>query len=322
VLKPGQQLTGAGKHCATLTMRHGAAFETAPLVRVEGGSSSGRSGSGDSSAQISVSISDLVLSIAQRGTILEANAPNTLIRDLRTTPCVPHCRGGHCSNPLCAQPAPGGAETATAPTAVGPSAAGVRFTGQASGRFYGLSLDHFDQYLVAGDALLSVNGAKAAAAADSTDSGGGVHLYQLSAEHLPTDYQVQVWDSSLGVHLHSFKFESAGFLAHPTWGPPGGGLFSCHASTRVSIFGGSGNYGIMNATMASDIIFAEDCPDMQLSSLVRKPQDGETPASSGALWIRTLASHGGARIEIDDSTPAVLAFSGGGGDDETTTTRL
>jgi len=38
--------------------------------------------------------------------------------------------------------------------------------------------------------------------------------------------------------------------------------------------------------------------------------------------IRTLASHGGARIEIDDSTPAVLTFSGGGGDDETTTTRL
>jgi hypothetical protein len=79
------------------------------------------------------------------------------------------------------------------------------------------------------------------------------------------------------------NFESAGFLGHLTWGPPGGGLFSCHASTRVDIFGGSGNYGIMNATMASDIIFAEECPDMQFSSLVRKPQEGETPASSGAL---------------------------------------
>ena len=302
VLKPGQKLTGAGKHCATLTMRPGAAaFETAPLVRVqaeEGGSSG--------SARVSVSISDLVLATAQRGTILEVSAPNTLIRDLRTTPCLLHCRGGHCSNPLCVQSVPDGAEIVAAPTAVGPSAAGVRFTGQASGRFYGLCLDHFAEYLVAGDALLSVNGATA------VDS-GGLHLYQLSAEHLPTDYQIQVWDSSSGVHLHSFKFESAGFLAHPNWGPPGGGLFSCHASTGVSIFGGSGNYGIMNATMASDIIFAEDCPDMQLSSLVRKPQDGETPALRGALWIRAVNRGGGARIEIEDNTPAVLAFSGGGG---------
>ena len=87
-----------------------------------------------------------------------------------------------------------------------PSAAGVRFTGAASGRFYGLSLDHFATYLVAGDALLSVSGAK---------TGSGVHLYQLSAEHLPTDYQIQVSDSN-DVHLHAFKFESAGFLAHPS----------------------------------------------------------------------------------------------------------
>ena len=43
VLKPGHQLTGAGKHCATLTMRKGVVFETASLVRVQNGDSGGES---------------------------------------------------------------------------------------------------------------------------------------------------------------------------------------------------------------------------------------------------------------------------------------
>ena len=59
-------------------------------------------------------------------------------------------------SPLCAQAPPDSADSSAMP----PSAAGVRFTGAASGRFYGLSLDHFATYLVAGDALLSVSGAK------------------------------------------------------------------------------------------------------------------------------------------------------------------
>lgn len=217
-----------------------------------------------------------------------------------------------------------------------PMVAGVRFAGAASGRFYGLSLDHFSAYLEDGDALLSAEGVRAGPSS-------GLHLYplrrtglsraplilqsfhteahscwcryQLSAEHLPTDFQVQISNSS-EVHLHSFKFESAGFLAHPTWGPPGGGLFSCRASSGVSIFGGSGNYGIMNATMAREIILADGCPDLRLSALVRKPQDGETPASNGALWIRSVsevprlgAASKDVAIEIGDEVPAVLAFS-------------
>ena len=78
VLRAGQTLIGAGKHCATLMMRPGAVFDAAPLVRIEQADGS--------SARASVS--DLVLATAQRGTILEVTAPNTLIRDLRTTPCT------------------------------------------------------------------------------------------------------------------------------------------------------------------------------------------------------------------------------------------
>merc|ERR1712228_110563 len=105
------------------------------------------------------------------------------------------------------------------------TAAGVQFSGRASGHLYGLSLDHFSQYLEVGDALLSVSG--------NPGVGEGLHLYQLSAEHLPTDYQVQILESA-SVQLHALKFESAGFLAHPGWGPPGGGLFRCRDSTAVS----------------------------------------------------------------------------------------
>ena len=78
--------------------------------------------------------------------------------------------------------------------------------------------------------------------------------------------QVQVWRSS-GVHLHAFKFESAGFRAHPTWGPDGGGLFACHSSSSVSIFGGSGNFGIMNTSLSRDIVFGWGCGDLRLDAV-------------------------------------------------------
>ena len=290
VLRPGQKLVGAGKHCATLMMRPGPSFDAAPLVQVEG-ASAGWEGAANTSV-----LSDLVLATAQRGTILAVDAADALVRDVRTTPCTTHASAG---SPTCAQPPPpaGGAGASGRARGVPAAAAGVRFTGGASGRFYGLCLDHFAAYLVAGDALLAASGAMA---------GGGVHLYQLSAEHLATDYQVKVRDAS-GVHLHAFKFESAGFLAHPTWGPPGGGLFSCHSSTNVSIFGGSGNCGIMNASLATAIILAEDCA-LQLSAVVRKPVPGETPAPE-ALWIRSVARGSGGAIEVSDRVPAVLAFS-------------
>ncbi len=162
--------------------------------------------------------------------------------------------------------------------------------------------------LVEGDALLAVNGVR-----PSADRGDlvGIHLYQLSAEHLPTDYQVKVLPGSSHVHIHAFKYESAGFLAHPGWGPPGGGLFSCASSSNISIFGGSGNYGIMNATMSADIVSIRGCEGIRISSLTRTVQRGEAPAPE-AKWISAVSTgnSGGAPLQIDDSEPYILLFSG------------
>ena len=140
---------------------------------------------------------------------------------------------------------------------------------------------------------------------------GVIHLYQLSAKHLATDHQVQVWRSG-NVHLHASKHESesAGSAAHPSWGAPGGGLFGCHSSHNVTVFGGSGNFEIMNATLAATIVFGWGCDDLRLDAMVRKPSPGETPAPAGASWIRaTSAAPGAEATVISDSTPALLAFS-------------
>ena len=147
----------------------------------------------------------------------------------------------------------------------------------------------------------------AVSAASGADS--GLHFYQMSIEHVPTDYQLKIQSGSSHVHLHSFKFESAGFLAHPSWGPPGGGLLSCVSSHNISVFGGSGNYGIMNATLSPDIISIEDCDDIDLASLARKVSPGETPAPK-AKWIRAVTAGGEGAVEIDDSDVYMLLFAG------------
>ena len=148
--------------------------------------------------------------------------------------------------------------------------------------------------------MLAVSGASGAA--------GGLHFYQISIEHLVTDYQLKIQAGSSNVRLHSFKFESAGFLAHPSWGPPGGGLLSCVSSRNVSVFGGSGNYGIMNATLSPDIISIDDCDDIDLASLARKVSQGETPAPK-AKWIRAVTAGGEGAVEIDDSNVYMLLFA-------------
>ena len=85
-------------------------------------------------------------------------------------------------------------------------------------------------------------------------------------------------------------------------------MFACHSSSSVSIFGGSGNFGIMNASLARNIIFSWGCDDLQLAGIVRKPQDGETPPS-GANWIHAVGSAGGSALQIDDRVADLLAFS-------------
>eukprot|EP00756_Hemistasia_phaeocysticola_P049003 Hpha_TRINITY_DN23428_c0_g1::TRINITY_DN23428_c0_g1_i1::g.114018::m.114018 len=267
MLRGNNKLVGAGKHCASLFMRG------ASLVVVGGASGV---------------LSDLTLVQSHRSVLLGVNGTGTLLRDVRTVPCSTKPNP---NQPVC--------ETAAAVGSALP-VAGIQFTGPASGRFFGLSLDHFSTFLTqTGDALLAVN--------DS--HGSGLHLYQLSAEHLPSDYQVQVWRSS-NVHLHAFKFESSGFVAHPSWGPFGGGLLACHSSPNTSIFGGSGNYGIMNATIAPNIVFAWGCPDLRLDGMVRKKQDEEAPPSV-ANWVHATAVSGADPIVIPDGVEDLLTFSQG-----------
>ena len=167
-LPVGAKLVGAGRHNAALVMRPGSAFEAMPLLRI-GGSGAPKNASTDETPAV---ISDLVLVVAQRATALQVEA-GALVRDLRTVPCGPKYST---NQPHCITTAE------VAPTAEPSSeVAGVVLTGAASGRFFGFSLDHFATFLVPGDSLLTANG---------TASAEGIHIYQLSAEHLPTDYQV------------------------------------------------------------------------------------------------------------------------------------
>ena len=300
VLRPGQRLVGAGKHCASLEQRPSSEFDLSPFVVIDNSTTSLVR---DEEALEPAVLSDLVLTASQRGTLLQVDAPS-VVRDMRTTPCydryssnTPKCTGSVSPGDITtALPLPIGQGDA----AITPGAVGVRFGSGSSGRFYGLSLDHFADYLVPGDALLALNNTQPATP--------GVHLYQLSAEHLATNYQVQVWRSA-NVHFHAFKFESSGFLAHPTWGKPGGGLLSCHSSQDVSAFGGSGNFGIMNGTLARDIIFAWGCTAFRVDALVRKPQDGELPDKNGANWLRYVWSS--TEISVGDKKPALLMFASG-----------
>jgi hypothetical protein len=262
-------------------------------------------------SEFDIAVSDLQIIVTQRASALHVTGMRVLVRDFRTTTCSAKPNVNH---PTCAKnDTSTSTDTFTTGTATGgePSSevSAVLFTGSASGRFFGLSLDHFGAlFFGPGDSLVTVNATYAAKAAGA-GVGGGIHLYQLSAEHLPTDYQVQVWRSSAGTHLHAFKFESAGTLAHPTWEPNGGGLLACHASSNVTVFGGSGNYGVMNTTLASNIIFAWGCDDMRVNALVRKPQDGEVPPAR-ANWVHAVGGGNSSKtLVIDDHAPDLLAFS-------------
>eukprot|EP01079_Euglenida_sp_SAG-EU17-18_P003209 gene3209-3731_t len=247
-LPPGARLVGAGKHSASLVMAPGPAFGSGkPLLSVSA-ADAGKQG---------VWVSDLVLVQTQRAGLLGVSGPVAALRDVRTVPCSLRPSS---NQPNCTSPPP------DAPGPAGEAVAAVRFEGSASGRFYGLSLDHFATFLTQPqDALVLANG--------TAGAGVGVHLYQLSAEHLPAAYQVQAWRSD-NFHLHAFKYESAGL--DPAWHElPGAGLLACHTTANVSVFGGSGNYGIQNATLARDIVFAWGCPGLRLDAMVRKPTTGE-----------------------------------------------
>jgi hypothetical protein len=79
-------------------------------------------------------------------------------------------------------------------------------------------------------------------------------LYSTTPLNPAGTLQVMIRNAA-DIHFHALKYESAG--GSPTPGkdvPASGGLVRVIHSRNVSIFGGSGNYGIMNASRAQSIL--------------------------------------------------------------------
>merc|ERR1711924_491482 len=98
-------------------------------------------------------------------------------------------------------------------------------------------------------------------------------------------FEMMVQDSS-NVHTHSYKYESVGIGAgkqpagyHPVIG---GGIVSYTNCKNVSIFGGTGNFGITGANLSTSIIKFTNTQGIDIRSINRMPQDGEVANSS---WI-------------------------------------
>jgi hypothetical protein len=154
------------------------------------------------------------------------------------------------------------------------------------GRFYNISLDHValtdvpprgDVQFGPDYSLLLVDGTRSPVA-----------FYQLSIEHLKHSPQMMI-RGSRDVAVYGLKFENREELLRIT------------DSSNVSVYGGSGNYGIYSPEVPG-IIAVEDSTGIVFSNLDRLPQKGEVKSS----WI----SDDGTRIP--DTWPLVLYQSRSG----------
>jgi hypothetical protein len=224
---------------------------------------------GSATSTPTIVLSDLVLAAGPYAPLLEVNAPNVLLRDIRTAST---------------------ADSSWSPQVpVDPNASAlypkVSFLDQAGGRFFGLSLDHFvDMWRCTVDpqryTLITINGT-------STP----LHLYQPSIEHLaPVQYMVQIWRSS-NVFIHGFKYESSGnFNGSSSKSTESGGLLGCHSCQNISVWGGSGNFGVMNASLSNNIFFFwGGGSNIVVAGQVRKAVDYE---SDSAYWVKRVVGNG------------------------------
>ena len=187
----------------------------------------------------------------------------------------------------------GDATAATAFNATGPFSV---FSGHASGRVYGMTPGpvNFDQIpseqWTSSFTLLMVNGTH-----------GPLHFYQPSIEHQPCAFELMV-TASANVHMHAFKFESVGIGAKPPAGSHpvvGGGLMSIRGSQNVTIFGGTGNFGLSSAEISSSILSVAGSDGVEIRALNRRPQPNEVEGS----WLTNGA---GVAIKADG---ALLFYS-------------
>eukprot|EP00051_Salpingoeca_urceolata_P007571 m.98740 g.98740 ORF g.98740 m.98740 type:complete len:308 (-) comp15292_c0_seq3:132-1055(-) len=156
----------------------------------------------------------------------------------------------------------------------------VSFTGPAvSGKFYGLSLDHTPTIKLgqchevrqpAGQRwqLLAINGTRQR-----------LDLYQPSTEHLPNDPMVMVANSS-NVHVHAWKYESQGPDHYPTCNTSGSMAWITAGSSNVSVFGGSGNYGLWRDKAI--VLVNGGAANVTISNQARHVPVGEV---TNPLWV-------------------------------------
>jgi len=222
-LRNGTVLIGGGKHVATLSFPESASEwpqQAAPMLATVG------------CHGCAVFVSDIALFGIPRCRLADFQAATLLVRDFKTELNSSRGSAGFLKKAFPFVSFSGGA---------------------AGGKAYGLSLDHLDvdddTPPEAGYSLLAVNGT----AVDGAP-GAGLHLYQTSVEHLAARQQLLIAGSS-AVHFHSLKYESSDltYVSHPAYRT--GTLMRMEASRNVTVFGGSGNYGMLNTSMGGPGIF-------------------------------------------------------------------
>lgn len=282
VIPGNTSLIGGGRHVATIasSFEHWPNDRLAPLMVINGDNTI----VSDLFLQAEVPVFD---GIPAASCLLDVRANNTLVRDVRTFRLFN--------------------TTDSARNATFLNVAAVSFTGSAGGRFFGLSLDHLDFQTPKGPHLQS---STVGTLISINKTHNALHLYQASVEHLVfSQFQVQIWQSA-NVFLHAFKFESDPQAKYGHVGDPAtGGLLGMHTSTNISIFGGSGNYGVMNTTLSRDILFAWGTTNLEIAALVRKPTLGE---AEEAYWIRdvTESNNSSISVTVPCSKLGLLLFRG------------
>ena len=293
----GCALIGAGKHVATISTTAGAfpADPTTPVISVEAPSERGPSISGGGAS--STFISDLVIQEEVRGnekTLDPSAAPLRTLLEVRGRATIRDIR----TYRLYITPSRDDVVDTGAQIVYEPASTVSVIGASAGGYLYGLSLDHVAVAGVEGGALLTVNGTQLP-----------LHVYQLSSEHLVTHAMVVIFRSA-NVHLHAFKFESAGGTNTPGSAKGSGGLLGAHGSRNVSVFGGSGNFGIMDPSLGKDIFFCWGGDGIEIAAIVRHNTPNE---SAAGMWIKVV-SMSGAALELLDMPLSLLRFSTTGGE--------
>ncbi len=145
--------------------------------------------------------------------------------------------------------------------------------GEATGRFYGLPLDAIFGGTDADNGgplhvLILVNGT----------GEGAVHFYNPSTEHLLNDKQVLVTGAT-SIHFHAWKYESS---LHDSMNLSSGSLVRIEHSQNVTLFGGSGNYKMLNTSLP--MIDVRQSSGISVLGMVRRAAWDEP--KTGNKWLR------------------------------------